>query len=135
MNRKGAERPAIFLIEEDDDIRSLMRENIEREGYRVLLAVDEKDAMERVGSKEMDVDLVLINLVNRTADEVLEIGKRIREYAKLDGHIPLVIVAENYGKALEGTNVNTSKNDWITYLEEPDQLKNLLARLLPRQID
>jgi CheY-like chemotaxis protein len=131
MNRKNAERPTIFLIEEDDDTRPLLRESLEREGYRVLLAVDEKDAIDRVGGGQMDVDLVLINLVGKTADEVLEIGKRICKHAKLDGHTPLVIVAEKYGKALEGTNVNVSENDWITYLEDPDQLQNLLARLLP----
>lgn len=132
MSMKGAERPTIFLIEEDDDTRPLMRECLERAGYRVLLAIDEKDAMDRVGGGQIDVDLVLINLVGETTDEVLEIGKRICEHAKFDGHTPLVIMAEKYGKDLEGTNVNVSENDWITYLEDPDQLQNLLARLLPR---
>jgi CheY-like chemotaxis protein len=135
MNGKGAERPTIFLIEEDDDTRPLLRESLEREGYRVLLAVDEKDAMDRVGGGLIDVDLVLINLVDKTADEVVEIGKRICEHGKFDGHTPLVIVAEQYGKDVEGTNVNVGDNDWITYLEDPDQLQHLLARLLPRSID
>jgi CheY-like chemotaxis protein len=132
MNRKSAERLTIFLIEEDDDTRPIMRHNLEREGYRVLLAVDEKDAMDRVGGGQIDVDLVLINLVNKTTDEMLEIGKRVCEHAKFDGHTPLVIMAEKFGKDVEGTNVNVSENDWITYLEDPDQLQNLLARLLPR---
>jgi CheY-like chemotaxis protein len=132
MNSKGSERPTIFLIEEDDDTRPLLRESLEREGYRVLLAVDEKDAMDRVSGGLMDVDLVLINLVNKTADVVLEVGKRICEHAKFDGHTPLVIVAEKYGQDVEGTDVNVGENEWITYLEDPDQLQNLLARLLPR---
>lgn len=132
MNRKSDERATIFLIEEDDDTRPLMRENLEREGYRVLLAVDEEDAMQRVGDGQMDVDLVLINLVDKTPDNVLKLGKRICEHAKFDGNTPLVIVAEKYGNDVEGTDVNVSDNDWITYLEDPDQLGNLLARLLPR---
>jgi len=37
---------------------------------------------------------------------------------------------EEYGKDVEGTEVNVEGNDWIFYLgEEPDQLKNFLARL------
>ncbi|MDT5061442.1 MAG: hypothetical protein QOH63_1901 [Acidobacteriota bacterium] len=126
------DRPTIFLIEEDDDTRPLMKQNLERLGYQVLLALDEEDAMQRVGGGQIDVDLVLINLVGKTANEVLEIGKRICKHAKFDGHTPLVIVAEKYGKDVEGTNVNVGENDWITYLEDPDQLQNLLARLLPR---
>jgi hypothetical protein len=39
-------------------------------------------------------------------------------------------MAEKYGKDLEGTDVNVSGNDWITYPEDHDQLRNLLARLL-----
>jgi DNA-binding response OmpR family regulator len=132
MTTVGDDRPAVFLIEEDDDTRPLMRINLERAGYRVLLALDEEDAMERVGGKQINVDLVLINLVGKTTDEVLKIGKRICEHAKFDGHTPLVIVAEKYGKDIEGTDVNVGENDWITYLEDPNQLENLLARLLSR---
>jgi CheY-like chemotaxis protein len=123
----------IFLVEEDDDTRPLIKQNLERLGYQVILALDEEDAMQRVGGGQINVDLVLINLVGRTTDDVLEIGKRICKHAKFDGHTPLVIVAEKYGKDLEGTNVNVGENDWITYLEDPDQLQNLLARLLPHQ--
>ncbi|MDT4954452.1 MAG: hypothetical protein QOJ02_2590 [Acidobacteriota bacterium] len=130
---ESKDRPTIFLIEEDDDTRPLMKQNLERLGYQVLLALDEEDAMQRVGGGQIDVNLVLINLVGKTANEVLEIGKRICKHAKFDGHIPLVIVAEKYGKDVEGTNVNVGENDWITYLEDPDQLQNLLARLLPHQ--
>jgi CheY-like chemotaxis protein len=129
---EGNDRPTIFLIEEDNDARPLMRQNLMRLGYQVMLAVDEEDAMQRVGGGQIEIDLVLINLVNKTTDEVLEIGQRICKHARFDGHTPLVIMAEKFGKDVEGTNVNVSENDWITYLEDPDQLQNLLARLLPR---
>lgn len=133
MSRKNNIRPIIFLIEEDDDTRQLIRENLRREGYQVLLAVDEEDAMQRVSEGQMNVDLVLINLVDKPVNEVLEIGKRICEHAKFDGHTPLVIMAEKYGRDVEGTDVNVAGNDWITYLEDPEQLPNLLDRLLPRR--
>ncbi|MDX6695339.1 MAG: hypothetical protein QOF02_2942 [Blastocatellia bacterium] len=119
----------IFLVEEDDDTRPLMRENLQREGYRVLLAVDEEDAMDRV-SGGVKADLIIINLVGKPLERVLHIGRAIREHAKYDGHTPLVVMAEKYGADLEGTDVNVSGNDWITYPEDHEQLRNLLARLL-----
>ncbi|HEY0407440.1 MAG TPA: hypothetical protein VGC89_17030 [Pyrinomonadaceae bacterium] len=120
----------IFLVEEDDDTRPLLKENLKSEGYRVLLAVDEEDALERVSGGGLDADLILINLVGKTLEKTLAIGRAIREHAKYDGHTPLVVMAEKYGPDLEGTDVNVSGNDWITYPEDHEQLRNLLARLL-----
>lgn len=120
----------IFLIEEDDETRPILKHNLIRAGYRVLLALDEEDAIERVGGGRINADLVLVNLIGRSTDETLHIGRSVREHAKFDGHTPLVIMAEKYGADVEGMDVNVGGNDWVTYLEEPDQLENLLRRLL-----
>jgi hypothetical protein len=57
----------------------------------------------------------------------------VRQQAKYDGHTPLAVMAEKYGKDLEGKDVNVEGNDWIHYPgEEPDQLQNLIARLTMR---
>jgi CheY-like chemotaxis protein len=128
MNDQHAGRGTIFLVEEDDDVRPGLRRNLQKYGYRVLLAVDEEDALDRVGG--VPADLVLIDLVDKPPDAVLQAGRRIREYKKYDGHTPLVVLAEKYGPDLEGTDVNVGGNDWIAYLEDSNQLKTLLARLL-----
>ena len=74
---------------------------------------------------------MLVNLVGKSAEEVLSVGRRVREYAKHNGHTLLVVMPEKYDKEVEGTEVNPEGDDWIFYLgEEPDQLKNFLARLL-----
>jgi DNA-binding response OmpR family regulator len=118
----------IFLVEEDDETRPILRRNLEHEGYRVLLALDEEDAHDRVIGGRLVADLILVNLVGVQPDEALHSGRRIRQDAELA--VPLVVMAEKYGADVEGTDVNVSGNDWITYPEDHDQLKNLLARLL-----
>jgi CheY-like chemotaxis protein len=123
-------RRTIFLIEEDDDTRPVLKHNLQVDGYHVLLALDEEDAFQRVEGSGLSADLVLINLVGKSPQDALNIGRRIRRHAKYDGHTPLVVMAEEYGADLEGKDVNVSDNDWITYPEDHDQLKNLLARLL-----
>lgn len=128
MSQDPGSQPTIFLVEEDDDTRPILKHNLKTYGYRVLLALDEEDALERIVAVSR-ADLLLVNLIGRTTDEVLQIGRRIREYGKYDGHTPLVVMAEKYGADVEGTDVNVSGNDWVTYLEHPDQLKNLLRRL------
>ena len=131
MSRSGNEQSTILLIEEDDETRPVLRDNLKRNGYLVLLAIDEEDAISRVGGGRVNADLVLINLVGKSVENTLQIGRRIREHAKFDGMTPLIVMAEKYGKDVEGTNVNVGGNDWIFYLgEDLDQLRNLLHHLL-----
>ena len=128
MGTSADERPIIFLVEEDDETRPLLKRNLERDGYRVLLALDEEDAHERVSGGRLTADLMIVNLVGVPPDKSLQAGRRIRQGAELT--VPIVVIAEKYGEDLEGTDVNVSGRDWITYLEDHDQLQNLLARLL-----
>ena len=132
MCAEQSRQPTIFLVEEDEVTRRPLVSNLRSYGYRVIVAVDEEDALERVASGGLDADLVLVNLIGKAAGEVLSLGRRVREHARYDGHTPLVVMPEKYGKDVEGTNVNVDGNDWILYLgEEADQLRNLLARILP----
>lgn len=130
MNTETAEQRTIFLVEEDDETRPILKHNLQKYGYGVIVALDEEDALERVGGGQMRADLVLINLVGKSPEEALEIGRRIRGHAKYDGHTPLVVMAEKYGEDVEGTDVNAGGNDWITYPEDGDQLRNLIGRLI-----
>ena len=130
MNTGNGSQPTFFVLEEDDDTRGPLVANLRRDGYRVVVAIDEEDALERVGGGRVQADLVLIDLVGKTADEGLGVGRRIRRHAEHDGHTPLVVMAEKYGKEVEGTEENVAGNDWVFYLgEEPGQLKDFLARL------
>jgi DNA-binding response OmpR family regulator len=125
-----APKATIFLLEEDDDTRPILRKNLQRDGYRVLLALDEEDALARVSDGGARADLFLVNLVGKTPEQALEIGRRVRHHGKYDGVTPLIVMAEKYGADLEGTDAHVGDNDWITYLEDGAQLRALLARLL-----
>lgn len=128
-NQGGA---IIFLIEEDDDTRPLLKANLQRDGYQVQISVDEEDAMDRVRDGGQRADLILVNLIGKPPEEVLEVGRRIREHGKYDPSTPLVIMAEKYGENLEGTDAQVGEYDWITYPEDGEQLHGLLARLLKK---
>jgi CheY-like chemotaxis protein len=123
-------RATILLVGEDDETRRIIKQNLQRGDYRVSSAEDVEDALGRVGGGAGPADLILLDLVGKTTEEALRAGRRIREHAKYDGQTPLVVIAEKYGAEVEGTEANVGGNDWVLYFgEEPDQLKNLLARL------
>jgi CheY-like chemotaxis protein len=128
MNDKSEQQLTVFVVEADDDTRPVLKSNLQRYGYRVIIALDEDDALDRV-TGGLEADLILVDVVRMPLENALDIGRRIRTHAKQNGHTPLVVMAEKYGADVEGTDVNIGGNDWITYLEEPGQLKNLLATL------
>lgn len=125
-------RLTIFLIEEDDDARPSLTANLRKHGYRLLVAAGLKDAQEWVsGESYIHADLVLINLVRKSPEEALRLGRELRKHAKYDGVTPLVVMPEKVPVELEGTDVNVDGNDWICYYDDDsDQLQKLFARLL-----
>jgi DNA-binding response OmpR family regulator len=131
-NSRKKARPTIFLVEEDNDARPILTRNLRQHGYRLLVAASLEDAHEWVsGESLINTDLVLINLVRKTPEEAVKLGRELREHARYDGRTPLVVMPEHVPAELAGKVVNMNGNDWVCYYDEDsNQLRTLLARLL-----
>lgn len=130
MSEELKHQSTIFLLEADDETRPILKSNLQRYGYHVIVALDEEDALERAEEGSLRADLILVDVVGTTPEDALHVGRQIRTFLPRNGQTPLVVMAEKYGAEVEGTDVRVGDNEWITYLEEPYQLKNLLARLV-----
>jgi DNA-binding response OmpR family regulator len=120
-------KPIIFLLEEDNDSRPLLKKALQNRGYKVLLSVEAEDALQRVDDGLLSSDLLMVNLLRKTEFEMLDFGNLLLEKASLN--IPVVTVAAKYGKELEGTTVQVRENQYIVYMENGDELFDLLSRL------
>lgn len=123
----------ILLIEEDDDARPIIRQNLRRAGYDVLVAVDEASALDWLEAGRARADLILINLVGKTTGEAFAAARRVKRLNVLDGLTPVVVIAEKYGDGLEGTDVREGEGEWVTYMEDSTQLQDLIARLTVKE--
>ena len=119
----------ILLIEEDDDARPVIRHNLRRAGFDVLVAVDEQTARDWLAAGRARADLILLNLVGKSTEEAFDAARRLKQLGQLGGSTPVVVIAEKYGDGLEGKNVNAGEGEWVTYMEDSMQLHELLARL------
>ena len=126
------ETPAIFLIDEDGETRRMLRRRLQNEGYRVLLALDEEDSMDRLSYGHPPADLILINLVGKSPDEALDVGRRVRELGGFGSTLPIVVMAEEFGPEMEGRDVRAGDSEYITYPEDFRQLDGLISNLLHR---
>lgn len=125
----------ILLVEPDDAVRPILKDNLRRWGYRVIMAFDEADALQRISNGGESFDLILINQFKQSLDQTLEMGRRFRSSLDSSNSIFIVIMAERYGVELEGQDQQVSDREYVTYLEDGQQLKNLLYRLCPDHLN
>ncbi|HEV2912626.1 MAG TPA: hypothetical protein VGX92_04860 [Pyrinomonadaceae bacterium] len=130
MEDRDRKRAVILYVEDDDDTRQIMRQNLIAQNYRVILEIGEEEAVERAACGRLHADLILIDLGMPPA-QALDSGRRIRQALVSNVEAPLVVIAYKYGEDMEGRDVNAENNDWVTYLEDAEQLDRLIARLLP----
>lgn len=133
MRNQVEQKPTILLIEDDDETRRLLIENFRARSYRILSAIHEEDAIQYiVNNAETHPSLILINQVKISTNNCLEIIQRIYQQTGLDREIPAIIIAEQYRPTLQGTEEKIDDNKYIIYLEEAQQLFDLVDRLCSR---
>jgi DNA-binding response OmpR family regulator len=123
--------PTILLVEEDDEVRPLLSQNLRNQGYHVVVALNEADAIERTKGGSFCPDLILLNQVGRSIQEYVVMGQRICKSAGIGNQTPIIVMAEQYGADMEGKDVQVDDTEYVTYLEDGEQLMNLLHRLCP----
>ena len=119
----------VMVAEDYDDTRLMIRQVLERQGYRVLEARNGMEAVElarheRPGLILMDINLPLIDGVNAT--------RRIRELEGLND-VPIVAVSAYDSPELRDSALATGCREYLTKPIDADRLKDLIDRWLPRR--
>jgi CheY-like chemotaxis protein len=134
MGENLTEHPTVFLVEEQDDSRRLMRSNLQALGYRVHTAIDAEDAMDRISLGNLRADLLIVSLIRDTTEEVLNAGRAFRNMLNPRKHVPLIVMPGRYDDRPAGIDLCAGSDDWITYFDDIEQLNKLLLRLAPVEI-
>ena len=121
-------RRMILLVDDVDEVRLALRRSLERGGFRVVAAFDERDGIERAAHDAPD--LILVELGRVLPGEALAVGRHIRRGAGLSERVPLVAYANNAGEvAREGEAVEFRPGEYVVLPEETEQLIGWLRRL------
>lgn len=76
----GTEGPTILVVDDEEDLLSLLEYNLEQEGYEVLLARDGVEAIEK--TREHEPDLIILDIMMPKMDGI-EVCERLRKDAHL----------------------------------------------------
>ncbi len=115
----------ILVVDDEESIRFLYREELEDEGYRVITASDGEEALRKLRKEAPDLVTLDIRMPGMDGIEVLHL---IRE---TDKEIP-VIMSTAYGEYRNNFNVWAS-DAYITKTANLDELKDNISRLLGKQ--
>ena len=128
MENGIGKNPIILVVEDVHETRDGIEKLLKVDGYRVVLARDESDAIE--SAQRQRPDLILVSLAG-SASEVLGSARRIRESAAVGDDVPVVIFC--FDEIHEGAEVAIGKNVHIAQPDNFNQLRDLLSRLLRRK--
>jgi len=116
-------RPIVLLAEDDDDIRSLVRQALEVDGYSVYAARDGQEALDYY--REINPDLVILDLTmpRLSGYEVL------RELQRTGGRrpgVPILVLSARTGEEDIVAGFDLGIDDYVT---KPFMIRELRARV------
>lgn len=118
----GAARPTILVVEDEVPLLTLLRYNLERQGFRVEEAVDGHEALLRVA--ETRPDLVLLDWM-LPALSGIEVCRQIR-LRPANRALPILMVTARTEEQDSVRALDTGADDCIT---KPFAMESLLARI------
>ncbi|MBN1424132.1 response regulator [Candidatus Fermentibacteria bacterium] len=115
-------RKTVLVVEDEEDIRHIVRYNLEKEGYHVVAVAAAEDGLRRVRTEPPDV--VILDLMLPGMDG-LEFCRVLRKDPATDG-IPIIMLTAKGEEADIVTGLELGADDYVT---KPFSPKVLTARL------
>ena len=115
-------RATILLVEDEDSLRRVIKDLLEREGYVICEARDGAEAMEQVDRHNPDLVLLDLNLPNVDGYTVLQ---RLRGHPRTE-HLPVIILS---ARGDEDNEVKVLRLGATDFLAKPFRPRALAARL------
>jgi two-component system, OmpR family, phosphate regulon response regulator PhoB len=118
----GSSRPLILVVEDEAALATMLRYNLEKQGFRVEEAADGQEAMLRLS--EITPDLVLLDWM-LPAMSGIEVCRQIRRRPETR-ELPVIMVTARTEDQDAVRGLNTGADD---YIPKPFSMESLIARI------
>ena len=118
----GLSKPLVLVVEDEASLATMLRYNLEKQGFRVEEAADGQEALIRIA--EVQPDLVLLDWMLPVMSG-LEVCRQIRR-RPTTRDLPVIMVTARTEDQDAVRGLNTGADDYIT---KPFNMEALLARM------
>jgi two-component system phosphate regulon response regulator PhoB len=118
----GAARPLVLLVEDEASLATMLRYNLEKQGFRVEEAGDGQEALTRLNEAQPDIVLLDWMLPGLSG---IEVCRQIRRRPSTRD-VPVIMVTARTEEQDAVRGLNTGADDYIT---KPFNMESLLARM------
>jgi len=122
MTARPNGEPAVLVVEDESALSTLLRYNLEREGYRVFEAKDGEEAL--ILADEMKPDLVVLDWMLPQLSGI-EVCRRLRRRGHMR-NVPIVMLTARGEETDRIRGLDTGADDYIV---KPFSMTEFLARL------
>jgi CheY-like chemotaxis protein len=121
--------PSILFLEDDVEVRAEVALLLNSNGYQVFLVVDEKEALDLLGTQDCSVDLILLEQ-RMPSEKALELGRRLRKHPRVIKDAPVVVLPLEFVDELEGVIEKVGDNEYKAFIDNSQHLQKFVAGLL-----
>ncbi|MDP9381642.1 MAG: response regulator transcription factor, partial [Chloroflexota bacterium] len=114
-----SEQRTILVVDDEPKLVAVVRDYLERDGYRVAVADDGREALERF--QQVEPDLVVLDLMLPELDG-LEVCRRLRQ----ESGVPIIMLTARAEEIDETLGLELGADDYVT---KPFSPRALLARV------
>ncbi len=126
--RRGSARPRVLIVEDEADIRELMRYNLEREGFLVEEAGDGAQALEKIRRRVPDLLLLDLMLPGTPGLEICRQMRAGRDTASL----PILVVTAKGTEVDKVLGLEMGADDYVVKPFSPREVVARVKALLRR---
>jgi DNA-binding response OmpR family regulator len=113
-------RPTVLLVDDEESVQKVLTYPLEREGYRVVQALDGEEALRRY--REGPVDLVVLDLMLPRLDG-LAVCRRLREERSA---VPIIMLTAKGDEGDKVLGLELGADDYIT---KPFSIREFMSRV------
>ncbi|MFN0029045.1 MAG: response regulator [Acidimicrobiales bacterium] len=112
-------RPVVFVVEDEESFVEALTISLEREGFRVEVATDGQDAVDRFDEVRPDVVLLDVMLPRRSG---IDVCRDLRQRSK----VPIIMVTAKGSEIDTVVGLEVGADDYVT---KPYRMRELVARM------
>lgn len=120
---------SILIVDDDKEIAGLISIYLENEGYRVMLAHDGEEALEKLGDREQAADLVILDVMMPKLNG-METCRKIRETSA----VPILMLSAKSEDMDKILGLMTGADDYMIKPFNPLELTTRVKSLLRRSL-